>query len=59
MKMKDWKKLYRERIRNAVGDEELNKIISDIYDLGFDDGYEDGQYGVEERSEPVPWEDLD
>jgi len=50
-----WIELYRKRIKEARTDEELDRIISDIYNDGIDDV--DSYY--EEKGEPIPWEDLD
>ena len=53
-----WRKKYRDQIRAARTDSELNTIIGKIYGEGFDDGTEDVQ-NVDDVHDPIPWNDLD
>ena len=51
-------KRYRERIKKAKTDDELNIIIGEIYTDGFTDG-EDESYTSEDREPAFDWNDLD
>lgn len=36
--MKDWYRKYRDRIREAKTDKEINQIIDSIFEEGFESG---------------------
>ena len=56
-----WRKKYREQLKNAITDDEVNKILGTVYDEGFSDGYEDAHDDDDSlvHADPTPWEDLD
>jgi hypothetical protein len=54
-----WGKRIKE-IKDAKTDEDILKILREIYNDGFEDGRNDeGNEPYNGQREPVPWEDLD